>query len=132
MCPVAKLALPFIAILQSASCGQIPHGVVEATVTASIQSIGEIESICQSDAISAGSTARLVFRTWDDASPPFTIKVRAPNGKTILERLIRELPTGKPQSAPPVTFSVQIVGDYHITISELYGKASGEATLSVT
>lgn len=100
-------------------------------MSATIESTGDIETICQSDDLAPGRTARLVFRAWDDASPPFTIKVRSPTGKTILERVIRDLPTGRPQSAPPVTFSVATSGEYKITVSELYGEAAGEATLRV-
>jgi hypothetical protein len=101
-------------------------------VAARIQSSGDIEIICQTDDLSAGKTARLVFRAWDDTKPPFTVKVLDPSGKSILERVLRELPTGKPQSAPPVTFSVSIVGVYEISIKELYGKLEGEATLTVS
>lgn len=99
---------------------------------ARIESTGDIESICPSaEALRNGDTARLVFRTWDDASPPFTVKVRGPDGKTVLDRVIRELPTGQPQSAPPITFAVRGVGKYHISIKELYGKKEGLATLTV-
>jgi hypothetical protein len=101
-------------------------------VAATIESAGDIEVVCQTDGLTAGKTARLVFRSWDVVNPPFTVKVRAPTGKTILDRVIRELPTGKPQSPPPVTFSVAVTGDYTITIAELYGKAEGAATLHVT
>ena len=100
-------------------------------MSATIESSGDIETICQTDDLAPGKTARLVFRAWDDTSPPFTVKVRSPAGKTILERVIRDLPTGRPQSAPPVTFSISMSGDYKITIGELYGKAEGEATLRV-
>jgi hypothetical protein len=99
---------------------------------ATIESTGDIESICQSaDALNSGGTARLVFRTWDDASPPFTVKVKGPDGSVVLERVIRELPTGEPQSAPPVAFAVRDGGAYKITIKELYGKKEGSATLTV-
>ncbi len=96
-----------------------------------IESTGDIESICQTDDLAAGETARIVFRAWDDVTPPFTIKVRGPNGKMVLERVIRDLPTGKPQSPPPVMFSVAQAGEYQIEIKELYGKACGEAKLLV-
>ncbi len=96
-----------------------------------IESIGDIESICQTDDLAAGKTARIVFRAWDDVTPPFTVKVRGPSGKLVLERVIRDLPTGKPQSPPPVMFSVASSGEYRIEIKELYGKAEGQATLSV-
>jgi hypothetical protein len=101
-------------------------------VAATLKSTGDIESIVDTDDLTAGKTARLVFRTWDDASPPFTIKVRDPGGRTVLDRVIRELPTGQPQSSPPITFSVATVGEYQIEIRELYGKKEGTATLVVT
>lgn len=101
-------------------------------MAARIQSSGDIEIICQTDDLAAGKTARLVFRAWDDTKPPFTVKVLDPSGKSILERVLRELPTGKPQSAPPVTFSVSIVGEYAISIKELYGKLEGQAMLTIS
>jgi hypothetical protein len=102
-------------------------------VAAKIESKGDIESICQSaGALNAGDTAQLVFRTWDDASPPFTLKIRDPEGKTVLDRVIRELPTGQPQSAPPIAFLVRDKGAYQIAIKELYGKKEGVATLRVS
>ena len=73
-----------------------------------------------------------MFRTWDDASPPFTVKVRDPVGRTILDRVIREMPTGEPQSAPPVMFTLTVAGTYEISIRELYGKMEGNATLIVS
>jgi hypothetical protein len=75
--------------------------------------------------------ARLVFRTLDEAEPPFQIIVRSPTGNVIVKRVIRVLPTGQPQSPPPVTFSVQ-KGEYQIAISQLNGKAEGHATLNVS
>lgn len=99
---------------------------------ATIESTGDIESICQSPSVSTGQTAEVVFRTWDDASPPFTVKIRDPAGRTIFDRVIRELPTGRPQSAPPISFAVAQSGKYQILIRELYGKMEGEATLSVS
>ena len=41
------------------------------------------------------------------------------------------LPTGMPQSPPPVQFAVR-PGEYKIVIREMKGKAEGEATLKVT
>jgi hypothetical protein len=101
-------------------------------VPARIDSRGEIETLCKTGDLSPGKVAQLAFRTWDDASPPFTIRVKAPNGAVILDRVIRELPTGKPQSPPPVTFTVTQAGEYVISIRELYGKAEGEAHLHVS
>jgi hypothetical protein len=101
-------------------------------VAATIESSGDIEVVCQTDGLAVGITARLVFRSWDAVNPPFTVKVRGPSGKMILDRVIRDLPTGRPQSSPPVTFSVSGAGEYMITIAELYGKAEGAATLRVT
>ncbi|MBI4702068.1 MAG: hypothetical protein HY744_13105 [Deltaproteobacteria bacterium] len=98
---------------------------------ARIESTGEIETRCDTAGLCAGGTAKLVFRAFDDVSPPFTIKVRAPSGKIILERVIRELPTGRPQSPPPVTFTVSAPGAYKIEVVQIYGSQTGNATLDV-
>ena len=96
-----------------------------------IESHGDIEIICQSlSELAANKRARLVFRTYADVSPPWQVRVRAPSGQTILERVMRELPTGDPQSPPPVTFSVQ-KGVYEIVVAQLNGGAEGRATITV-
>lgn len=101
-------------------------------MAATIRAKGDIESLLKEGSLSRGGTAQVVFRTWDDASPPFMVKVRAPDGKTIVDRVIRELPTGQFQSVPPLQFLVASTGTYSLRISELYGKMEGEAELVVT
>jgi hypothetical protein len=58
--------------------------------------------------------------------------VTSPGGKVIVVRVLRDLPTGKPQSAPPVTFVVAQSGEYKVTVSQLYGKSKGQAVLHVS
>ena len=100
-------------------------------MAATIESHGDIEIICESiSELAANKLARLVFRAYADAAPPFQIRVRSPSGKLILERVLRDLPTGEPQSPPAVTFSVQ-KGVYEITIAQLKGKAEGRAVITV-
>lgn len=94
---------------------------------------GGIESICQdAGALAPGLSAKLVFRAWDDVTPPVTIKVKGPDGKLILDRVFRELPTGTPQGGPPVTFLVPAAGVYQVHIKELYGQVEGTAKLTVS
>jgi hypothetical protein len=100
-------------------------------VSDSVDNEGDIETICQTIPVSVGDTARLVFRAYDEATPPFNIKIRSPSGKIIVERVLRDLPTGKPQSAPPVEFSASVAGEYKIEIKQLYGKQKGSAVLRV-
>lgn len=100
---------------------------------ARIEFSGGIESICQdSGALTAGMTAKLVFKLWDDVTLPVTIKIRAPDGKLILDRVLRELPVEGPQSVPPVTFVVAANGAYQIQVKELYGPIEGKAKLTVS
>lgn len=100
-------------------------------MSATIESHGDIEIICQSlNELAANKTARLVFRTYADASPPWQVRVRSPSGHTILERVMRELPTGDPQSPPPIAFTVQ-KGTYEIIVAQLKGSAEGRATIKV-
>ena len=96
-----------------------------------VDNSGDIETICKTDPVRSGDTVLLVFRSDDDASPPFTVKIKSPQGKVIVERVLRDLPTGKPQSAPPVSFTVSAAGDYKIEITQLYGKQRGDAVLHV-
>ncbi len=97
-----------------------------------IESVGDIETICKSDPAKAGEELKLVFRTEEDVEPPFTLKIKSPAGKVIVERVIRDLPTGKPQSAPPVTFTPSAGGEYKVEIKQIQGKQKGEAVLRVT
>jgi hypothetical protein len=103
----------------------------ELIVAQSVESSGDIETVCKQSPIRAGDVVELVFRAYDDAEPPFNIKIKSPSGKVIVERVLRELPTGKPQSAPPVQFTVSAPGEYQIQIKQLYGKQQGDATLRV-
>lgn len=93
--------------------------------------VGEIEAICKTEPARLGDVIKLVFRAEDDADPPFSVKIKSPSGKVIVERILRELPTGKPQSASPVEFTASAVGSYRIEIKQLYGKQSGTANLNV-
>ncbi|MCC6553409.1 MAG: hypothetical protein IT372_10370 [Polyangiaceae bacterium] len=97
----------------------------------SVDNTGDIETVCQTSPVSVGDVIKLVFRAYEEATPPFNIKIRSPGGKVIVERVLRELPTGEPQSAPPVEFSASAGGEYKLEIRQLYGKQKGEAVLRV-
>jgi hypothetical protein len=100
-------------------------------VARTVEHSGDIETFSESDPVNAGDSVKLFFRADDEATPPFTIRIRAPSGTVILERVLRELPTGQPQSSPPVQFTVSGPGDYKIEIWQLYGKQRGDAILHV-
>jgi hypothetical protein len=94
-----------------------------------IEVSGAIETVIGVPAVKVGDTLKLVFRAADDADPPFTCKVISPAGKVIVERVLRDLPTGKPQSAPPVTFVIAQAGEYRVDVWQLYGKVRGQALI---
>ena len=96
-----------------------------------IECVGDIETVCKTDPARAGEVIKLVFHTEDEPDPPFSLKVKSPTGNVILERVIRDLPTPRPQSAPPITFTASSAGEYKIEIKQLYGKGKGEAILRV-
>jgi hypothetical protein len=100
-------------------------------VSDTVENEGDIETLCLTAPVAVGDTVRLAFRAYDEATPPFNIKIRSPSGKVIVERVLRDLPTGKPQSAPPVEFSASSPGEYKIEIKQLYGKQKGSAVLRV-
>jgi hypothetical protein len=100
-------------------------------VARTIESVGDIETICKTDPAHAGEEIKLIFRAEEDAEPPFNLKIKSPSGKVIIERVIRDLPTGRPQSAPPVTFTASAPGEYKVEIKQLYGKQKGDALLRI-
>ena len=107
------------------------RGTRERPLANVIESSGNIETICGVSSLKVGDTVHLVFRALDDSEPPYTCKVTSPGAKVIVERVVRELPTGKPQSAPPVSFTVAQPGEYRIEVWQLYGKSRGQAILHV-
>lgn len=96
-----------------------------------IDSTGTIETVCKMSPVSVGDTIALTFIAEDDADPPFVLKIKSPSGSVIMERVLRELPTGKPQSAPPVSFTAYVEGEYKVEIKQLNGKQAGQAVLRV-
>jgi hypothetical protein len=101
---------------------------VSRTIT---DNIGEIETICRTDPARVGAVVKLVFRSDDEADPPFSVRIKSPTGKVIIERLLRDLPTDRPQSPPPIEFTAAQSGAYSVEIWQLYGKQRGKATLHV-
>ena len=81
--------------------------------------------------LTIGDKVALVFHAIDDPQPPIEVVIQSPAGNKILERVLRELPTGLPQSAPPVEFVPSSKGLYQIEVKELRGKQRGTATLRV-
>jgi len=100
-------------------------------VARTIESVGDIETICKTDPAKAGEEIKLIFRAEEDAEPPFNLKIKSPSGKVIVERVIRDLPTARPQSAPPITFTASSAGEYKVEIKQLYGKQKGDAILRI-
>jgi len=68
----------------------------------------------------------------DGSSPPYSLRIRSPNGALVIDRLLRELPTGLPQAEPPIEFVVSNSGAYAIELKEIRGPQWCKATLQVT
>jgi len=98
---------------------------------AKIDTSGDIETICLTDELTAGKQVQLIFRAWEDSHPPYTVVITSSSGKTIVEKVVRTLPTATPQSAPPISFIPSSPGEFVVKISELSGSAEGHATLYV-
>lgn len=96
-----------------------------------VETTGVIETICLVATAKVGDTVKLIFRALDESEPPYTCRITSPGGKVLLERVLRELPDGKPQSAPPLQFTAGVAGEYKVEIWQLYGAARGQARLVV-
>lgn len=99
-----------------------------------IDSSGEIEIISlqsRSHAFAIGDRVQLIFKPIDQPNPPYKLKVTAPSGKTIVDTIVRSLPTGEPQSAPPFEFSPSVAGTYLVELHETKGRAFGSGKLKI-
>jgi hypothetical protein len=113
-------------------------------MSAVIELSGEIEIFCYPsgsstrssvpffDAVGVGDRLSLVFGPTDGASPPYALKIFSPSGANILDKIVRDLPTGTPQSPPPIEFVVSVKGLYRVEIREQRGRQSGEARVRVS
>jgi hypothetical protein len=84
------------------------------------------------DAVSVGDHLAMVFTPGDGASAPYSLKIFSPSGAVIVDSIVRDLPTGLPQSPPPIDFVVSAKGVYRIEIRELRGRQHGAAKLRVS
>jgi len=104
-------------------------------MAARIDSHGEIETMIHGEGgarAGIGDRILLVFRAIDDPDSPISVLIQSPTGAKIVDRVLRELPTGLPQSAPPVEFIPSHRGEYSIEVREIRGKQQrGRAVLSV-
>ena len=96
-----------------------------------VESTGSIETVALAASAKVGDSVKLIFRALDESEPPYTCRIVSPGGKVLLERVLRELPDGKPQSAPPLAFTAGAAGEYKVEIWQLYGAARGQAVLMV-
>ncbi|MDC3957504.1 hypothetical protein [Polyangium jinanense] len=108
-----------------------------------IESSGEIEIYCHParssgrgtvpffDEIRPGDRLSLVFVPSETSVPPYSLKVFSPSGANILDTLVRDPPTGAPQSPPPIEFVVSAPGVYRIEIRTLTGRQRGDAKIRV-
>ena len=100
-----------------------------------IESSGEIETLFHDTIpqrpIELGDRLLIVFRARDEPDYPINVLVHSPGGAKIVERVLRDLPTNMPQSAPPIDFIVSAMGTYTIDVRELRGKQRGHATIKV-
>lgn len=99
-----------------------------------IDSAGEIEIVVVSSRaakFTMGERVSLVFRPIDAPNPPYTLRITSPSGKSIVDTIVRSLPTGEPQSAPPFEFSPSVLGVYTIELKESKGRAYGKGSLKI-
>ena len=88
-------------------------------------------SVPSYDSIGVGDRVSLLFLPGDGSTPPYSLKIFSPSGVNIIDTIVRDLPTGTPQSPPPFEFVVSAKGSYRIEIREMRGRQKGEARLRV-
>lgn len=108
-----------------------------------IQSSGDIEIFCYPagssgrgsvpffEKIAVGDRLALLFVPEGTAIPPYSLKVRSPTGATVIDNVVRDAPTGAPQSPPPIEFIVSAKGVYQVEVRAIRGNQRGEARITV-
>jgi hypothetical protein len=111
-------------------------------MSAPIESSGDIEIFCHPthassrgsvphfDKIIAGTRLALLFVP-NELSPPYALRIFSPSGANILDTLVRDPPTGAPQSPQPIEFVVSANGVYRIEVRSTNGRQRGDAKISV-
>lgn len=104
-------------------------------MTVRIDSTGEIETLFHDTILQreaeVGDRLLLVFRTQSEPEGSVSVNIHSPSGAKIVERVLRDLPTGMPQSAPPVEFIPSAKGNYTVEVREVRGARRGQATIKV-
>lgn len=107
-----------------------------------IETSGDIEIYCHPataatrgsvphfDRITPGSRLALIFVP-GESTPPYNLKIVSPSGSTIVDTIVRDPPTGSPQSPPPIEFVVSAKGIYRIDVRSALGRQRGEARIRV-
>jgi hypothetical protein len=107
-----------------------------------IESSGDIEIYCHPttassrgsvphfERISPGTRLALLFVP-GETSAPYALRIFSPSGTNILDSLVRDPPTGAPQSPPPIEFVVSTTGVYRIEIRSTNGRQRGDAQIRV-
>lgn len=90
-----------------------------------VQTAGDIETFCEG-AARAGERVSLYFRTEEDVTPPFKLRVRSPGGVVILERVLRHLPEGPLTGTPSIDFLAASAGEYQIDIKQMQGATTDQ------
>jgi len=108
-----------------------------------IETSGDIEIFCHParssnrgtvpffDKILAGERLALVFVPGETTIPPYQLRIISPSGAIIVDSLVREPPTGAPQSPPPIEFVVAAPGVYRSEVRALHGRQRGDAKVRV-
>jgi hypothetical protein len=81
--------------------------------------------------LTAGDNLGVLFIPPDDAAPPYAVQIWSPSGNLIVDRILRDAPTGRPQSAPPVEFVASLPGQYVIMVKRVNGTSRSEASVRV-
>lgn len=104
-------------------------------MAARIDSSGEIETLFHDTVlqreVDIGDRLLIVFRSQSEPEGSVSVIIHSPSGSKIVERVLRDLPTGMPQSAPPVEFVPSARGNYTVEVREVRGSQRGHATIKV-
>lgn len=92
---------------------------------------GDIDVLCPKNLTPSSDPVHLAFQACDPLDPPFSVRIKAPSGKVIVERVLRDDVCGRSRGGQALGFRPEVAGDYRIEIKQVYGALRGQAILRV-
>lgn len=82
--------------------------------------------------VRVGDVVSFFFTLPDPPEPPYSVQIRSPTGRIVVDTIVRDIPTAAPDSGPVFQFVASASGRWRLMFAALMSRAKGEAMLRVS